>query len=306
MPKFSWLKVCPPRDKKPNKKTEQGEKMKRFLVLLVAGGLCLSLAFCGRKGGNPSQETTSPTETSEATTAPTTQPTETTEATEPTPEQVVEAFAKEQGLTLADWPESLIKLLEKNPEAKDFVLNYPLKKDLEPEIDLSDCLKEPGVPLLIQWDERWGYTEYAGEPMGLSGCGPTCLSMACIYFFQDATYTPKYVAEFSEEHGYAVDGNGSAWALIPQGGKELGLDVVEIPLDANRIINNLEVGNLIICVVGPGDFTSSGHFLVMTGYEDGYVKINDPNSPKRTEQKWELTRVMEQIQNLWVCRLPSE
>lgn len=283
--------------------------MKRFLVLLIAGGLCLSLAFCGRKGEDTPQETTTPTETSEVTTAPTTQPTETTEATEPTeptPEQVVEAFAKEQGLTLADWPESLIKLLEKNPETEEYVLNYPFKKDLEPEIDLSDCLNESSVPLLIQWDERWGYTEYAGELMGLSGCGPTCLSMACIYFFQDATYTPKYVAEFSEEHGYAVDGNGSAWTLISQGGKELGLDVVEIPLDENRIINNLEVGNLIICVVGPGDFTTSGHFLVLTGYEDGYVKLNDPNSPMRTEQKWELTRVMEQIDNLWVCRLPSE
>ena len=208
--------------------------------------------------------------------------------------------ANRQGRIAAD------HLLEKNPETEEYVLNYPFKKDLEPEIDLSDCLNESGVPLLIQWDERWGYTEYAGELMGLSGCGPTCLSMACIYFFQDATYTPKYVAEFSEEHGYAVDGNGSAWTLISQGGKELGLDVVEIPLDENRIINNLEVGNLIICVVGPGDFTTSGHFLVLTGYEDGYVKLNDPNSPMRTEQKWELTRVMEQIDNLWVCRLPSE
>ena len=143
--------------------------MKRLLVLLIAGVLCLSLAFCGRKGEDTPQETTTPTETSEVTTAPTTQPTETTEATEPTPEQVVEAFAKEQGLTLADWPESLIKLLEKNPETEEYVLNYPFKKDLEPEIDLSDCLNESGVPLLIQWDERWGYTEYAGELMGLSG-----------------------------------------------------------------------------------------------------------------------------------------
>ena len=66
--------------------------MKRLLVLLIAGVLCLSLAFCGRKGEDTPQQTTTPTETSEVTTAPTTQPTETTEATEPTPEQVVEAL----------------------------------------------------------------------------------------------------------------------------------------------------------------------------------------------------------------------
>lgn len=219
-----------------------------------------------------------------------------------TTDPAITEFARENGISLGAWPEELLDLLEKNPEAKDFVLNYPLKKDLEAEIDLSEYLDNDEVPLLLQWDERWGYTEYAGELMGLSGCGPTCLSMVCLYLLDDASYTPRYVAQFATENGYSVSGNGSSWTLISEGGGKLGLDVTEIPMDENRIIRNLEVGNPIICVMGPGFFTSTGHFIVMTGYEDGYVKVNDPNSPNRSEQTWKLTEVMEQIRNLWVCR----
>ena len=214
----------------------------------------------------------------------------------------VRDFAKQNGLSLSEWPEELLDLLEKNPEAQDFVLNYPIKKDLNPEIDLTEYLDTNDVPLLLQWDERWGYSQYAGELMGLSGCGPTCLSMVCLYLLDDASYTPEYIAEFATENGYSVSGNGSSWTLISEGGEKLGLDVIEIPLDENRIIRNLEVGNPIICVMGPGFFTSTGHFIVMTEYEDGYVKVNDPNSPNRSEQTWKLTEVMEQIRNLWVCR----
>lgn len=214
----------------------------------------------------------------------------------------VRDFAKQNGLSLSEWPEELLDLLEKNPEAQDFVLNYPIKKDLNPEIDLTEYLDTNDVPLLLQWDERWGYSQYAGELMGLSGCGPTCLSMVCLYLLDDASYTPEYIAEFATENGYSVSGNGSSWTLISEGGEKLGLDVTEIPLDENRIIRNLEVGNPIICVMGPGFFTSTGHFIVMTEYEDGYVKVNDPNSPNRSEQTWKLTEVMEQIRNLWVCR----
>ena len=215
---------------------------------------------------------------------------------------LIREFALENNILITQWPKELVALLDKNPETKDFVLNYPLKKDASPEIDLSECIDTDDVPLLFQWDQRWGYDRYAGELMGLSGCGPTCLSMVCLYLLDDPIYTPQYVAEFAKENGYSVDGNGSAWTLISKGGVELGLDVNEIPLDENRIVRNLEVGNPIICVVGPGDFTSTGHFIIMTGYEDGFVSVNDPNSNARSEQLWDLKSVMSQIRNLWVCR----
>lgn len=216
--------------------------------------------------------------------------------------ELVEAFAKEHHLALSQWPAYLIDLLEKNPDTKDFVLNYPLKKDLSPEIDLREYVNSSQVPLLLQWDERWGYTKYGNEMMGISGCGPTCLSMVCIYLLDDPQYTPRYVADFAVENGYCVPGNGSSWTLISKGGVALGLDVTELPLDKNRIIRNLQVGNPIICVMGPGDFTSTGHFIVMTGYVDGKISVNDPNSPTRSNMLWDYEDIKDQIRNLWACR----
>lgn len=232
-----------------------------------------------------------------------------TNTPEPTPTEAlpsdnsndIASFAQAHNLTLSDWPDSLIALLDKNPEAADFVLNYPLLKDSKPEIDLGVYLSCNEVPLFLQWDARWGYSEYGNELMGLSGCGPTCLSMVCFYLLKDPQFTPRYVADFAQQHGYCLPGNGSSWTLISEGGKMLGLDVIEIPLDKNRITGNLEAGNPIICVMGPGDFTTTGHFIVMTDYVDGKIKINDPNSPSRSNKLWDYDLIKDQIRNLWVC-----
>ena len=39
----------------------------------------------------------------------------------------VKSFAEENGLFFAQYPGSLIELLERNPETEEFVLNYPLR-----------------------------------------------------------------------------------------------------------------------------------------------------------------------------------
>ena len=214
----------------------------------------------------------------------------------------VEAFANEKGLSMDLWPEELIDLLERNPETEEYVLHYPLGKDSPPQTDLAALAGTDRIPALYQWDARWGYTQYNESYMGLSGCGPTCLSMVCLYVLEDPTLTPQYLAKFSEENGYCSKGQGSHWSLFSEGGPKLGMEVIEIPLDENRIIRNLEVGNPIVCNMGPGDFTTGGHYIVMVGYEDGKIRVNDPNSPERTAQLWEYERIKSQIRNLWVCR----
>ena len=219
--------------------------------------------------------------------------------------EVIAAFAAGNGLSVNAWPAELVELLERNPDAKDFVLNYPLKKNQVFNINLSEYVNSVTVPLFHQWDERWGYTSYGSNVMGLTGCGPTCLSMVCIYLLQDAVYTPRYVADFAEKNGYYVEGSGSAWTLISEGGEALGLDVVEISLDEKRMIKNLELGSPIICIMGPGDFTTTGHFIVLRGVVDGKFVVNDPNSKSNSERLWSYDEICGQIKNLWVCRLPQ-
>ena len=55
-------------------------------------------------------------------------------------EKKVYAYAKENGLSYREYPQSLIRLLERNPETEKFVLEYPVAKDAIPVIDLEDQL----------------------------------------------------------------------------------------------------------------------------------------------------------------------
>ena len=174
------------------------------------------------------------------------------------------------------------------------------------EIDLSEYLGSETVPLFFQFDERWGNTIYGSDVMTVTGCGPTCLSMVLVHLLQDASYTPRYVADFAEENNYYTKGSGSKWALISEGGKALGLDVTELPLDENRIKKNLELGNPVICIMGPGHFTTAGHFIVLVGLEEGKFKVNDPNSKENSERLWSYEEISGEIKNLWACRLPEQ
>lgn len=217
------------------------------------------------------------------------------------PSNQVRSYAERNGLSLSDYPQNLIDLYERNPETKDFVFEYPLKKNASPSIDLGG-LSTSSVPLLMQWDQRWGYEEYAGDLFGLTGCGPTCLSMAAIYLTGDTSMNPKWMADFATSYGYASEGNGSAWTLFSEGARKLGLDVTEIPMDEQRIADNLNVGNPIVASMGKGDFTTSGHFIVLTAYKDGQLKVNDPNSKENSEKLWDYDQISGQIRNLWVLR----
>lgn len=203
-------------------------------------------------------------------------------------------------LTEEGYPESLIALLERNPETKDFVMNYPENKDKDFEIDLSDEVTKGTIPLFLQWDERWGYETYGSDFMAVTGCGPTCLSMVRCGLSGDAEWNPLKVANMAEERGYYVDGVGSSWGLMSEGATQLGLTVNSVIYDAEHIIAELEAGNPIICIMRPGDFTTSGHFIVLTGVgEEGKITICDPNSRNNSEKSWDVDDLIPQIKNLW-------
>ena len=151
----------------------------------------------------------------------------------------IQRYAKANGISMDQYPEELLSLYERNNETETFVEEYPLKKEEEPEIDLSDLSSASEVPLLLQWDQRWGYHRYAGEMMGLSGCGPTALSMVAIFMTGDITKNPRWVADFASQNGYAVDGSGTAWSLMLEGARQIGLSSKEIPVERERVENNL-------------------------------------------------------------------
>lgn len=70
------------------------------------------------------------------------------------------------------YPQDLLELLEKNEETYDFVTGYPNRLDyIGKEIDIKDECELGKIPLLLQWDMRWGYDNYGNDMIGLAGCG---------------------------------------------------------------------------------------------------------------------------------------
>lgn len=218
-------------------------------------------------------------------------------------ERAVKAYADEMGISYGEYPQSLIDLLERNPETEDFVLGYPFYE--KEAYTLEDFEDTPSVPLFLQWDSRWGYEKYGSDVLGITGCGPTCLAMVGYYLTGDDAFTPEKIASFSLLNGYYASGYGSSWTLISEGGGKLGLDVKELPLVESRINENLKAGNPIILAMGKGDFTTTGHYIVLTGIREGMYTVNDPNSPENSQKLWSYEQLESQIRNLWAIRLPE-
>ena len=199
------------------------------------------------------------------------------------------------------YPGRLLESLGKNPELLDFTLDYPEKKGtFSKKIDLSGRYQKDQIPLLMQWDEDWGYAPYGNGIIALDGCGPTCLSMVTVGLTGDMSKNPKAIADFSEQHGYLDEkSNSTLWTLMSEGARKLGLNSREIPLSKGRMTQELSEGNPIICCMGPGDFTTQGHFLVICQFQDGAFVVRDPNSKERSRETWSYDRLKPQIRDLW-------
>ena len=198
----------------------------------------------------------------------------------------------------SQYPEELLELLTTNIETIDFVLNYPEKKNNSPAETVGET-RSGEIPLLLQWDERWGYQNYGDSMLAVNGCGPTALSMVIVGLTENKQATPYQVAQYAEKNGYYVEGVGSSWNMMTDVGSYFGIQGSEIPLDKDSIQTELELGHPIICAMRPGDFTTTGHFIVLIGMKDGKICVHDPNSKKRSEKLWNYETLESQINNLW-------
>ncbi len=155
------------------------------------------------------------------------------------------------------------------------------------------------TPYLYQRDPAWKDVPYAGETIGTSGCGPTCLSMVYIALTGRTDRSPEAMCAFSERGGYVEDGM-TRWALLDEGASQLGLSSSIIAAAPSAIEAELAQGHPLMLSLREGDFTSVGHFIVACGLADnGKLVIRDPNSPVRSHTTWDIQRVLDQARSVW-------
>lgn len=159
--------------------------------------------------------------------------------------------------------------------------------------------KRGATPALYQTDPQWASTSYANDTLEKSGCGPTCLSMVYVNLTGRKEMDPPKMCAYSERMGF-VDKGATSWEFMTKGARGLGLNAEELPADKGMIKGRVSAGHPVIAIMGPGDFTTTGHFIVICGIDESErAIIRDPNSAERTNKPWDLDKLIAQARNFW-------
>lgn len=147
--------------------------------------------------------------------------------------------------------------------------------DKAPTVTLGDYA---GLTYYSQVDSRWKNTMYSNhgdfaQTIGTSGCGPT--SAAMVVSSIKGTITPDIMARLYTEYGYRSYNSGTYWSAFRWTADVFGIEYQETS-NLNVVVEKLHDNNYVIASVGNGLFTYGGHFIVIVGEEDGFLKIYDP------------------------------
>lgn len=202
------------------------------------------------------------------------------------------------------YSDEMLEHLANNPEMAAYVLGA-LESDGSVTGGFTEAELEEEYPLLLQFDPRWGYFEYGGKEMGISGCGPTCLSMVLLALTDVKNVTPDKIVTYSLENEYYVEGVGTAWKLLDEFPTLYGLTVEHPTLKEDSMKAALDEGKVLICSVKKGVFTANGHFIVIYGYDETGFKVNDPMCVARSNQTWEFAEFGKQLKRIWAYGNPQ-
>ena len=162
----------------------------------------------------------------------------------------------------------------------------------------------------LQTDSRWKNIDYSapsGESkkrtIGSSGCGPTCAAML-IETITGKRFTPADACAWALERGYKAANQGTYYSYFVPQFKAFGITCERLntanlygnktsPVHA-KAFDLLKKGYYLIACMGKGLWTSNGHFIVVW-WEDGKVRINDPNSTKTTRLNGDLNTFKSQV-----------
>lgn len=162
-------------------------------------------------------------------------------------------------------------------------------------VSLGDIRFSDGATQVVyynQLDKRYAHKPYGTDDIGTYGCGPTCMAMV-VSSLTNETVDPAEMARWAYENGYWCSRSGSYHSLIPGAAKAWGLPVQGCgKTEGQRIVDALSQGKLVVAIMLKGHFTSSGHFIVLRGVENGKILVADPANYTRSQQEWDLSIIL--------------
>lgn len=140
-----------------------------------------------------------------------------------------------------------------------------------------------------QGDKRWGSKMYSNhgdkkQTMANSACGPTSAADV-VATLKDASVTPYDLAQKALAWGDRTYSSGTAWGFFKHIAEEYHFAKFVQSKSIDALKACLDAGGYAVCSMGPGYWTSGGHFICAWMYDDKYIYCNDPASSKRKKQK---------------------
>lgn len=202
-----------------------------------------------------------------------------------------------------DLDDSMIKLAGNNFDAIDFVAKS-VDSSAKNTFNYSEELTGTKYPYFLQWDERWGYNQYATGIIGYTGCAPTVMATA-ITGLTGQRHTPDEIAKISEDNGFS-NNSGTSWDLYPFLAEKYDLKITQLKKDENQINHELNLGHPIIISVNKGQFTQYGHVMLILGLDnEGKYILNDPNNVQNTQKRWTYEEIQGDLKSIWTISNPK-
>lgn len=140
-----------------------------------------------------------------------------------------------------------------------------------------------------QYDSRWKSKPYTStgnkkQTIGSSGCGPTALADILATWI-DKKLTPVEACDYAVKHGYRTANSGTAWAYFKAMANAYGFTGFVQTKSMATARAALRAGAFVVASMGPGYWTSGGHYICLWKTDDTYMYANDPASSTRKKQK---------------------
>lgn len=209
---------------------------------------------------------------------------------------------------IEEYPDYILQMYYLDDRYIDFVYNYPEhKNDYDTMKYTDEEISSDSAPKLYMYDKRWCYERIGDNFIRTNGCMAVSLTMAYIGLYHKDDIDPKKIADIAKEcDGLAFFG-GISDEHISDIIERLGIKSVthyydvkngeKIENDKTIITNILDNGG--IPMLGMYGETFGSHAVVVSGYTDEGLIINDPASEEKSNKIWSFESIAPEICYVW-------
>ena len=125
----------------------------------------------------------------------------------------------------------------------------------------------------LRWaDHPYPAPGYENATVKSAGCGPTCCAM--VVSSTKETIYPDAMCDISRNEGFRVSG-GTLWDIFSYVAQRWNLETKEVhsSFEAHQACKD---GYFVVANVGPGLWTTGGHYILLVGANDTEIEVYDP------------------------------